>query len=271
MFEKILFWCEFPERIKWEKLNSFFKLNNYMANIGIVCTSKKDYMIKAKKIQKLSNINLERAWPVLSKMEGYWFSSQTSRKSIDSLNQYKGMKIKLDIEPPLPKINSYKRNKFVMNSWLASQILKKGKNQKYLWKKIKELNKTGDVMLSTFSFPKFIAKRMGLLYDKKLSYNYIYYSSFIPKFLRWLYNIYMASFIKQKVKLDNEIYFAVGLLTPGIFNDEPCYQYAYELEKDMKFLLKRKVKNCVVFRLGSFLELKNATKWLKIIQRYSKH
>ena len=271
MFKNVLFWCEFPERIDWGKLNKFFRVNKFVADIGIVCTSKKDYLIKANKIKKLSNIKLIRAWPVLSKLEGYWFSSQSSKKSIDSLDQYKGMKIKLDIEPPLPTINSYKRNKFVMDAWLASQMFKKGKNQEYLFKKIRELMKTGEVMLSTFSFPKFIAKRMGVFYDKKLSYNYIYYSSFIPKFLRWLYNLYMDGFVRQKLKFDKETYFAVGLLTPGIFNDEPCYKHPCELGQDMKFLLKRGVKNCVVFRLGSLLELKNAVKWLKIIKKYSQH
>ena len=271
MFKNILFWCEFPERINWQKLNTFFKNQDFVADIGIVCTSKQDYLGKAKNISKLSNVKLKRAWPVLSKLEGYWFSSQTSRKSIDSLDQYKGMKIKLDIDPPLPTINSYKRNKFVMDAWLASQMFKKGKNQKYLWKKVHELIKSGDVMLSTFSFPRFIAKRMGVLYDKKLSYNYIYYSSFIPKFLRGLYNAYMSRFIKQKLKFDSETYFAVGLLTPGIFNDEPCYKLISELDHDLKFLLKRGVKNCVVFRLGSFLELKDSARWLKVIKKYSQH
>ncbi len=267
-FDNILFWCEFPDRIDWKKLNEFFKQNDFVADFGIVCVSKEDFLKKKELTSRYSNLKLKRAWPVLSKKQGYWFSSQTSKKAIDSLDQYKGMKIKLDIEPPLPKINSYQTNKFVMDLWLLTQMFKKGKNQNYLKKKILELSKTTDVMLSTFSFPKLIAKRMGMIYSKKLSYNYIYYSSFIPKFFLPLYNVYISSYIKKRLRFDKQTFFAVGLLTPGIFNDEPCYKKVSELDYDLKFLLKRKVKNCVIFRLGSFLELKQPKKWLKVIKKY---
>jgi len=54
--------------------------------------------------QESKNITIN-AWPVLTKQEGYWFSGFTSIKSIDKLKQYKGLNIKIDLEPPLPNFN----------------------------------------------------------------------------------------------------------------------------------------------------------------------
>jgi hypothetical protein len=264
----LLFWCEFPERMNWEDLNSFFISHSFTAKIGVACTSRQDFEEKKKSIEKYSNLNIAMAWPVLSKENGYWFSSQTERKDIDSLDQYKGMKIKLDIEPRIPNISSYKNNSFALYLWLFKQLFMKGKNQQYLQEKITELSKTTDIMLSTFPFPDTILISLGMVFDKNMKYNYIFYSSFFPKPLRMLYRIYMHFFIKRKLKFSPETFFAAGLLTPGIFNDEPAYKNPGELEKDIKFLLKNNAKNIIIFQLNSFQELKNPSDWLYTIKKY---
>jgi len=254
----ILFWCEFPEKIDWDKLNAFFRENEFIARIGIVCSSREDYDNKQEKIDNLSNIRLVKAWPVLSQEKGYWFSSQTSKEDIDSLDQYKGLKIKLDIEPPLPSTRSY----FKMVLWLFKELFKKGKNKEYLEEKIRSFD--GDVMLSTFPFPKFVLKRMGMVYDKSFEYNYIFYTSFIPKLFRPLYRLYYRGFIKRRLKFNSSTSFAVGLLSSGIFGNEPVYSTVEEFRKDLKFLKNNNVNNIVVFRLGSFPE--KGKEWLDAIK-----
>ncbi|MBW3020181.1 hypothetical protein KY334_02715 [Candidatus Woesearchaeota archaeon] len=255
---KYLFWCEFPEKVDWERLNHIFEKNNFIAETGVVCRSKEDFL----KYKDYSNIKIVRAWPVLSKEKGYWFSSHTKKEDIDSLDQYKGMKIKLDIEPPLPQ-GKYKLG---MVFWLLKYCFIRGKNHKYLLNKIKKLSKDTDIMLSTFSFPDWIGRNMGMTYSKDLKYNFIHYSSFIPNFFLPIYNLYMKWLIKRKLKFKKEISFAVGLITPGIFGNEPCYSSPKELKKDLKFMKKLKVENVVIFRLGSFLEVKNPDKWIDVLK-----
>ena len=100
-----IYWCEFPEKCNWKKINDWTK--NHKIVTYITCTSRENFEEKKLKIHKIcKNIEIN-AWPTLSQEKGYWFSSFTDKKSIDSLNQYKGLKIKLDIEPPMPKDYSF--------------------------------------------------------------------------------------------------------------------------------------------------------------------
>lgn len=255
MFENVMFWCEFPDRINWEELNYFFLKNNFTAVIGIACTSRADFEEKKARIGKLSNIKVKLAWPTLPKEKGYWFSSHTSREDIESLSQYKGVKIKLDIEPPIPKGN-YKKS---MAFWLLKSILKKGRNKLII---------PEGAMLSTFPFPKFILKNLGMVFDNKLEYNYIFYSTFIPKLFKSIYRSYMKYFISKRLEENENTFFAAGLLTEGIFGNEPIYQNVKEFDSDLAFLEENNVKNIVIFHLGSFQELKNPEKWLNVIKTY---
>lgn len=262
-----LFWCEFPERINFEKLNNLFKENNFTAKFGIVCTSKEDFLKKKEFLSTFSNLKLVRAWPILPKEQGYWFSSFSSKDAIDSLDQYQGMAIKIDVEPPIPIVKNYTSNPLKMQWFFWNHFVRKGKNLKYFQEKLLKLSKTTDIMLSTFSFPKFILERHGVIFAKQFKYNFIYYSSFIPRMLRPMYRAYLKPIIKARLKHNPTSSFAVGLLSPGIFLNEPCYKSPKELEADVKFLKERGVQNIVVFRLGSFLEIDNPQAWIEILKR----
>ena len=263
-----LFWCEFPDRMDWEKLNDVLEKNDFSVRIGIACTSKEDYQKKAAFLSRYEKIELVRAWPTLPKEKGYWFSSFTEKEDIDTLDQYRGMSIKIDVEPPLPLVPSYKEAQWYLYLWFSKMFFTKGKQKKYLQEKINSLSEEGDVMLSTFSFPLFFLKRLGLVLSKKCSYNYIHYSSFIPLIFKPLYKLYMTYFIKRRLAYKADTHIAVGLITPGIFDNEPCYKNSAQLEDDLYFLSKMKVKNVVVFRLGSLIEKKNITPWIAVLKRF---
>ncbi|MBU4242002.1 MAG: hypothetical protein KKF52_02100, partial [Nanoarchaeota archaeon] len=59
--ERIIFWCEFPNKINWKKLNELLKKNNLKVNTYISCKNKKDFLQKKKFSSK--NINILGAWP----------------------------------------------------------------------------------------------------------------------------------------------------------------------------------------------------------------
>ena len=226
----ILYWCEFPEKCDWKKLASWIKEEKII--IYVTCRSREDYEQKKKKIQNVSK-NIEvNAWPILSKEEGYWFSAFTNKRSIDTLEQYRGLKIKIDIEPPIPKTYTLK-NAF---TWVIINIFKKAKNKKYFQEKIISLSKDTEIILSTFPLPKWILKRWGWIEDPKIKYNYMYYSTFIPSGLKWLYKHYY----KWHFKTNKEDYIALGLIGPGIFKKEPIYKDIKEMKEDIHFLKNRK-------------------------------
>jgi hypothetical protein len=235
-----LFWCEFPKTINWKELNSNLK---FKADFYAAVNSKKEYLDLKKKLSSYKNLNLVGAWPTLPKEEGYWFSSFTSKKSIDKLKEFKGMKIKIDIEAPLPEDNS----KLSLLSWVFKYLFLKPKNRDYLLKTINELGKE-NVIVSTFPFPNWILRRYGWENNFK-HYNYMFYSSFVPRVLRPLYRVYYRRFIKKHNSKNT--YFALGLLDVGIFGNEPIYKNIKQFESDLEFLKKNKVEKVVIFRLGS--------------------
>jgi hypothetical protein len=238
---KTIYWCEFPNEVDWKLLASWLgkrKLITY-----VTCASRKDYESWKKKIQKIST-NIEvNAWPILSKREGYWFSSFSSKNTIKRLDEYKGITFKLDIEPPiLPKYNL-----FYAFKWLIVNIFTRPKNTILFKQKIKELSEDSKIILSSFPLPLFILKRWGWVNHPNIEYNFMYYSTFVPSWLLWIYNVYYCWFMRWHPNS----YFAVGLIGPGIFGTEPMYKNVQQLQRDITFLKKHGATNIVIFRLGS--------------------
>jgi len=185
-----IYWCEFPEKCNWKKINDWTK--NHKIVTYITCTSRENFEEKKLKIHEVcKNIEIN-AWPTLSQEKGYWFSSFTDKKSIDSLNQYKGLKIKLDIEPPMPKDYSF----LSTFKWLIINLFTSPKNKNYLKNKIQELSKNTEIIISTFPFPKIILRKWGYIENKNLKYNFMHYSTFFPRIIRPIYNIYYKIFLK---------------------------------------------------------------------------
>jgi len=258
MFDKVLFWCEFPDRVNWQKLNSLLKKYSCEIKTYVAVRSVNEY----KKLKNYSNIKIVGAWPTLPLKEGYWFSGHISKKSIDTLNQYKDIDIKLDLESPIPLSKGVS---FKVGLKVLKDMLTKGKTNEYLKKKILQHNKS--LILSTYPFPKFILKKVGFFDSKKINYNFFYYSSFIPSFLRPMYKLYFKRIIKKRNP--QKTFFTLGLIGTGIFNNEQIYKNIKQFKKDVNFFYKNKVKNLVLFELSGILKRKNPDQWINYIKTLS--
>jgi len=237
---KRIYWCEFPEKCNWKKIAGWLK--HERITIYVACTSRENYEQWKKKIHKYSE-NIEvNAWPVLSKEEGYWFSGFCTKEAIDELDQYRGLKIKLDIEPPIPK----KYSTFSAWSWLWKNMFQEPDNTPYLRKKIKMLSRESDIILSTFPLQDVILKRWGWIKDDRIKYNYMYYSTFIPLGLKSLYKHYFKRHFLPKHR---DAYIAVGLIDTGVFGNEPIYNTPKQMKKDIQFLRKEHVETLVFFTI----------------------
>ena len=122
----VLFWCEFPEECDWKKLGRW--LDSDTITIYVTSSSKEEFMDWKERIQKYAPTVRLCVWPTLSKEEGYWFSSFTSKKAIDKLEEFRGLDMKIDIEPPIPK-KSY--SIFTAFNWLVWNCVRRGNNKKY--------------------------------------------------------------------------------------------------------------------------------------------
>jgi len=145
-------------------------------------------------------------------------------------------------------------------SWLLGGFLKKAPNKEYLQNKIQELDK-GKIIASTFPLPHFLLKRLG--WNKAKENNFMFYPSFTPKLLRPIYRFVYSFFIK----LNPNSNFAIGLIGPGIFGNEPTYKEPEEIEQDIKFLKRNNVEKIFIFELSAIT--KKGKPWLKIIKKYS--
>jgi hypothetical protein len=128
---KITFWCEFPDQVNWLKAK---KAIDFDTEIYVTCKSRTDYLVLKKRIET-KHIKLG-AWPILNKKEGYWYSGHTSKENIDKLDDFPGLRLKIDIEPPIYNGN-YTNFKTIM--WLVKWIINLGKNKDYLITKVNKL------------------------------------------------------------------------------------------------------------------------------------
>lgn len=260
-FDEILFWSEFPQEADWNALNSKLMQENFSINIYIASSSPEEYAIWREKINLLSNIEVKGAWPTLPLEKGYWFSGFLEKEDIDKLEEFRGLDMKIDVEAPFPGAGAKKGV-----WWFLKQSLKKGRNSAYLEEKIQSLVNDSNVIVSSFPFPDFMLRRHGFYSGADVANNYMFYTSFFPAWLRPFYKAYYIWIIKSKLKMNEDTYFAVGLLDKGIFGDEPTYSSEEELDKDLSFLLSHGAKKVVVYRAEALLSDKE---WIKILKQYA--
>lgn len=265
-FNEVLYWCEFPLRADWKKLNSLFISNGMKANCYICVESAEEFRDWKNKLRHLRGIELVGAWPSIPLEKGYWFSGFVDKKEIDKLEQYKWMKLKIDIEPPF----KYFRMLTVVNAmaWVMLHPFRRAKNNSYLKQKIGQTLKNNDVIMSTFPLPDFILRRYGFFRNPRFRYNFMLYSSIIPAVFRPLYRLYFRFFMRRQLKRKGDALFAVGLISKGIFNSEPEYRDASQLRKDMRFLLRNGAKNVVVYSMEGISQRKDSEEWVLAIKEF---
>jgi glycosyltransferase involved in cell wall biosynthesis len=265
-FENILYWCEFPSRADWKELNSLFVSNGMKAKCYLCVESVEEFRHWKAQLRHYKGIDVVGAWPSIPLDKGYWFSGFVEEKEIDKLGQYKWMNLKIDIEPPF----KYFKMLNVVNAllWVLIHPFKRAKNNLYLREKLVETIKKNELIISTFPLPEFILRRYGFFRNPRFEYSFMFYSSMIPFVFRPLYRIYYRWFMGRALRRSKDTYFAVGLISKGIFNSEPQYSNAKQLTSDLKFLLRNKAKNLVVYSIGGITERKNPEEWVKAIKEF---
>ena len=258
MFDSITFWCEFPSKTNWKTINKI----NFKTSIYVAVESKKEFLKYKSKVQN-KKIKLG-AWPIIPKEEGYWFSSYSSKNSIDKLSRFKGIPIKIDLEPPIFKGNVNFKN--YMTYFIKYFSLWSGKNDQYLKDRVVPLK--NQVILSTFPFPDFFLRKIGASFPNNFKKNFFVYTSLLPFSVRPLSRIYYKWFIRNQLKKDTKTMIAVGCTGPGIFGNERPYPTINELKKDIELVNKLGVKNLVVFELSNLSNRADSKTWFNLISTY---
>ncbi len=241
----IIFWCEFPEQVDWDKVNREI---DFDIELYVACKDRQEYLNWKKKI-KNKHVKMG-AWPVLDKKDGYWFSGQTSKENIDKLDQFKDVAIKIDVEP---RIYHGKYGFFKTAVWLIKWLINPGENKKYLVDKINRMD--GDkIIVSGFLLPGWIRKRVGM--EAKGKKNFICYSS-VGKIAFPYYR-----FMIKRMGKDNS--YAIGLANHGVFGNEPVYKNKEEFIKDLELMKKLGVKNIVIYSLEGIIK----RDWLDAVKKY---
>lgn len=260
MFNTITFWCEFPKTTNWENIN---KLLNFKANIYIASSTKQEFLKYKSKI-KNKYIQTIGVWPILTKEQGYWFSSYSKKAAIDKISDFKGIPMKIDIEPPIFK--GLITAKKYLTYFFKYFTFFKGKNSAYLKDKIASLNQL--IIVSTFPFPDFILKRAGGNFFNNIQKNFFVYTSLLPKILQPLARLYYSFFIKSKLKQNPNTMIAIGCTGPGIFSNEEAYKNKKEFKKDLDMINNLNVKNAVIFEFSSLSNKHDAKDWFNLIKSY---
>jgi len=263
MFKRIIFWSEFPETVNWEKT---LKLIDFKTQIYIAVKNKKEFLNYKKKI-KSKHVSLG-AWPTIPKKEGYWFSGFTSKESIDKLKVYKGMNIKIDLEPPIPPFN-YSNLKIIW--WVIKMYFKKAKNKDYLRAIIYWLARNNTkILVNEFPLPKFYLEKLGITIEKKknMTLQLMMYTSPPGKLFRPLIRWYNKKLLKKAFKENKDMIASVGLVGPGILKTEGCYGSTKEFKEDLEMVQSVGLKNVTIYSIDSIMRRKKPEEWIKTVKGF---
>ncbi len=267
-FHSIIFWCEFPQKIQQNRM----ELIDFSTEVYVAAKNKKKYFYWKKRLQK-RNVQIG-ALPTLPLRQGYWFSRYTATKDIDTLKEFDGINMKIDIEPPIPYTSMLFR-KFSLYVLMKDSLREAWKyandNIGYLWATIDTL-KSKKVIISGFPFPNIVsrsygddAKRMRAHFYRN---HFLYITFFRNKLLREIVMAYYSFYVRSKLKQYNpeRLYFAIGCVGNGIFSTEPVYDNVKEFARDLDRFMNWGVRNLVVFNLEGILVRKDAEAWVAALK-----
>jgi len=263
MFKRIIFWSEFPEQVNW---NEAIELIDFKAEIYIAVRNKQEFLEYEKKI-KSKNIKLG-AWPILPLEEGYWFSGFTSKESIDKLKEYKGMKIKIDLEPTIPDFNY---SNFRIGIWLIKLYFKKAKNKEYLRAVMNWLAENNtDILVNEFPLPLWYMEKLGITIEKKknMKLQLMMYTSPPGELLSSIVRSYNKHILKKKLKQNKGMIASIGLIGPGILKTEGYYKNTTGLLKDLRMVKEAGLENVTIYSIDSIMNRENPKEWIDIIKKF---
>lgn len=263
MFKRVIFWSEFPEQVNWEKVKN---LIDFKTEIYVACKTRKEFKKWEKKV-KNKNIKIG-AWPVLEKKDGYWFSGFTSKKNIDKLKEFKGLKIKVDLEPPIPPFN-YSNLKIIY--WLIKMYFKKAKNKDYLRSTMYYLVRNNtNILVNEFPLPKFYLEKLGITIkkEKNMTLQLMMYTSPLGKLFRPLIRWYNKKILKKTLKKNNNMIASIGLIGPGILKTEGYYKNIKEFVEDLKMVQSTGLKSITIYSIDTLMQRKNPKEWINALKEF---
>lgn len=268
MFKKIVFWCEFPETMDWKKAEKLVK--GIPLEVYIAVKSLKEY----KKYKSKTKLPVY-PWPVLEKEEGYWFSGFTSKKSIDKLKQFKGIKMKIDLEPPIPE---WKYGTIRIIVYAIRKVFQKGENNEYLKEVIYEtagkgsgvVTKNVNLLINEFPFARWYLKNQGTYLELKdsMKKNYMCYTTFAGNFFRPFIRLYLKPFTKFAVKRNKDVMFSIGLIGTGILEREGIYKNVNQFKEDLQMVSDSQSEQVAVYSLDGILKRDNPEEWINAIKEF---
>ena len=268
MFSKVVFWCEFPEKVDWRQAENLLK--GLPVEVYVAVRDVREYQHWKRKTRLRVY-----PWPVLSKEDGYWFSGFTSRESIEKLRQFKGLKIKIDLEPPLPR---WQYSNFRIVAYAFRKLFQKGENSEYLQQVIYEVagRESGVVMknvallVNEFPFARWYLKRQGTYVELKkgMQKNCMCYTSFAGGFFRPLIRVYLRWFMKKSVAADRNVGFSLGLIGHGILGKEGTYKHVEQFKQDLKMAADSGCRNIAVYSIDAILKRDNPGEWVEAVRGF---
>lgn len=261
MKKKIILWSEFPEEVDWKKASNLLSKVKLKVEVYVASLSKKDFLKWKKKETASMKI---KAWPVLPKNEGYWFSGFTKKENISLINDFSGMDMKIDLEPLMPSFD-YSNPRIIL--YVIKFLFKKGRNNEYLEKTI--IKAKGNLIINEFPLPKFVLKRWGChieKLEKNMTRNFMAYTS-LSVLLRPLLKAYLKLYLKRELKENPKTMCSLGLIGHGILKTEPYYRSAEELKEDLEMVNFLGIKQIAVYSLESILKRENSEEWLTLLKQ----
>ncbi len=281
MFKKVVFWCEFPKDVDWKKAEKL--LRGLKCEIYVAVFSVGEYNAWKRK----TKLNIY-PWPLLSKEKGYWFSGFTAKEDIDSLKQYKRLKIKIDLEPPIPR-GSWGNFRIVL--YAIKKIFQRGENNEYLKQAIYQVagggsgslfslekkkpsgnkeTKNVSFLINEFPFAKWYLRKQGTHLELRdgMQKNYMCYTTFAGGFFRPFVRAYLKWFMKRAVKENKNISFSLGLIGSGILNTEGKYKNVNEFKQDLEMAASSGCQNIAIYSIDAILKRENPGEWVEAVRGF---
>ncbi len=266
MFKKVVFWCEFPETVDWKRLESILAKLDMDIAIYVPAKNLQQFLWWKKEIQKnCQHIAEVGAWPILEKKDGYWFSGFTSEEKIKSLKQFSTLKIKVDLELPIPK-RDYSNSMIL--GYFSPYLLKKGKSSKLLLKTIKEMSENTNIIINEFPFPRYFLRRWGMHLPlmKNCTRNIMAYTTIGGPFLRPFIKSYVFIYLLKERMLNKHIMCSIGLIGNGILKKESVYNNVKQFKSDLDMARFLGIKQVAIYSIDSILKRNNSEEWLNTVK-----
>lgn len=270
MFKLVVFWSEFPREVDWQKVNLLLEKSGLDIGVYIASKSKKEFRFYEKILRGAGHIIELGAWPVIPKEEGYWFSGFSSKRSIGRLREFEGLNIKLDLEPPIPPW-TYSNVKLI--AYGLKLLLKRPKNTEYLLNEIKRLSSKSKIVINEFPFPEGFLRRKGLYFDieetdRNITKNVMMYTTYAGEFLRPFIKLMNRFFLNRILSKKKNVACSVGLIGPGIFENEGVYKNVSQFKEDLEFISSMGIQKVFIYSIESLMKRKEPEKWVRAIKPF---